>query len=153
MPSFQTLSPMPPPVAPGTYIAKVVAAAERVSEAGNDLIAMKLSLPDGRTLPCCLTFVERARPVLNAFAVSAGFLIPKESDVEVQLTAELCKGRYIYITIAIDQDSNGESAPKITRFLTRDAALLANPALGKITLQPQEPIPLPVVPRTQNLFK
>jgi hypothetical protein len=58
-----------------------------------------------------------------------------------------------YVVVSNDPESNGEAAPRIIRFLTREAALAANPALAKITLQPQEAIPLPIVPRTGNLFR
>jgi hypothetical protein len=153
MPTFSTLPPSPPPILPGTYIAKVISASERVSEAGNDMIVMRLLLPDGRALPCCLTFVPQARPVLNAFCDSAGLTKPSDPDVEVQLTAEICKGRYLYITVSTEVESSGDPTPRIVRFLTRDQALILNPALAKTVLQPQEPIQLPVVSHTPNLFK
>lgn len=111
---------------------------------------MKCQLPDGGSLPCVLTFVPAARPVINAFAVSAEFLLPKQADVEVQLTAEHCRDRNIYVAINSDQDSNGGSFPRITRFLSREQALLANPQLLKVTLQPQAPIQLPVIQKENS---
>jgi hypothetical protein len=153
MPTFSTLPPSPPPILPGTYIAKVISASERVSEAHNDMIVMRLLLPDSRSLPCCLTFFFQARPVLNAFCDSAGLAKPSDPDVEVQLTAEICKGRYLYITVSTELESNSDPTPRIVRFLTREQALIINPSLSKIVLQLQEPIHLPVVPQTPNLFK
>jgi hypothetical protein len=152
MPHFATLAPQQPIVA-GVYIGKIVSATEKVSEAGNDLISMRIVFPDGQSLPCCLTFVPQARAAINAFCDSAQLSKPADADIEVELTATHCKGRHIYVSVSNDPESNGEPSPRITRFLTREAALAANPALAKIILQPLEPIQLPVVPRTGTLFR
>jgi hypothetical protein len=153
MPKFATLPPQQTPIAPGVYIGKIVSATEKVSEAGNDLISMRVMFPEGQSLACCLTFVPQARPVINAFCDSAELTKPAAADIEVELTSAHCKGRYIYVVVSNDLESNGEAAPRITQFLTREAALQANPALEKIALQPHEPVQLTVVPRTGNLFK
>ena len=131
MPRFSTLPPQQPPIAPGVYVARIASATEKVSEAGNDLISMRVMFPDGQSLPCCLTFVPQARPVINAFCDSAQLTKPADGDIEVELTATHCKGRYIYVVVSNDPDSNGEASPRISRFLTREAALAANPALSK----------------------
>src|SRR6516225_6049998 len=148
MPRFATLPPQQPPIAPGIYVAKISSATERVSENGNDLISMRIVFPDGQSLPCCLTFVPQARPVINAFCDSAQLIKPANPDVEVELTAAHCKNRYLYILLSNDPEANGEPSPRITRFLTREAALAVNPSLSKISLQPQEPMQLPIVPHT-----
>jgi hypothetical protein len=153
MPRFATLPPQQPPIAPGIYVAKISSATERVSENGNDLISMRVVFQDGQSLPCCLTFVPQARPVINAFCDSAQLFKPADPDIEVELTASHCKGRYLYVVVSNDPESNGEPAPRITRFLTRESALAANPTLAKIALQPQEQVKLPIVPRTGTLFK
>src|SRR5215475_4963916 len=126
MPRFTTLPPQQPPIAPGVYIGKIAGATERVSENGNDLISMRITFPDGQSLPCCLTFVPQARAAINAFCDSTGLIKPSDADVEVELATTHCKGRYIYVLVSNDLESNGEAAPRISRFLTREAALAAN---------------------------
>jgi hypothetical protein len=143
MPRFSTLPPQQPPIAPGIYIGKIISATERISENGNNLISMRIMFPDGQSLPCCLTFVPQARAAINAFCDSAGLIKPSDADAEVELTAAHCKGRYIYVVVSNNPESNDDCSPRITRFLTRESALEANPALGKITLQQQEPVKLP----------
>src|SRR6516162_8599137 len=102
MPRFATLPPQQPPLSPGVYIGKIASATGRVSEAGNDLISMRIVFPDGQSLPCCLTFVPQARPVINAFCDSAQLTKPADPDVEVELTAAHCKNRYLYILLSND---------------------------------------------------
>src|SRR5262249_50380413 len=96
VPRFSTLPPQQPPIPPGVYIGKIVSAIEKISEAGNDLISMRVLFPDAQSLPCCLTFVPQARTAINAFCDSAQLAKPTNPDVEVELTATHCKGRYIY---------------------------------------------------------
>jgi hypothetical protein len=153
MPRFSTLPPQQPPIAPGVYIGKIVSASERISEAGNEMISMRVSFPDGQSLSSCLTFVLQARAAINAFCDSAQLIKPTDPESEAELTATHCKGRYLYVVVSNDPGANGEPSPRITRFLTREAALAANPALAKIRLQPQEPVKLPVIPRTGTLFR
>lgn len=143
MPTFSTLPPQPPPIQPGVHLGKIVKAVEKVSERGNEMISMVIELPPpGRErLPCILTFVEAAKPVINAFTQSAGLLRPSEPNVEVELSANHCLGRYIYFKLEHDE----EGAPKISRFISRDAALLINPRLAEVAIQPQAPVTLPIV--------
>jgi hypothetical protein len=141
VPTFKTLPPIEPPPAPGIYVGKVVKAAERVSEAGNEMLVMRLQLPDGKILPCVLTFCEQARRPIDAFCSSAELIRPSEPDVEVELRAQHVLNRYIYCKIEHDEDG----APRITRFIDRQAALAANPRLASVTLQPQQPLALPIV--------
>jgi hypothetical protein len=110
------------------------------------MIAMRLQLPTGQSLPCCLTFVDKARAAINGFFDSVGFIRPKEKDIEVNLTATDCVGRYLYVSIINEDDGQaGDPFPKIVRFLTREAALLRNPELAKITLREQSPGHLEIV--------
>ena len=97
--------------------------------------------------------LKTRRAAINAFCDSAQLTKPVDADIEIEITGTHCKGRYIYVVVSNDSESNGELSPHITRFLTREAALAANPALAKIMLQPQEAVKLPVVPRTGTLFK
>jgi hypothetical protein len=114
------------------------------------MISMVLDLAPGRQrIPSILTFVEAARPVINAFCTSAGLLLPAEPDVEVNLTAAACLGRYTYVRIECDSD-NGE--PKVTRFIPRATALILNPKLAEIAIQPHAPVTLPVVGRGEEQF-
>jgi hypothetical protein len=144
VPTFKTLPPIEPPPAPGVYIAKIVKAAERVSEAGNSMIVMVFELPDRRRLPCVLTFVDQARRPIDAFCSSAELIRPSTSDIEVELRADHCLNRYIYFRLEHDEDG----APRITRFIDHQAALAANPRLAEIALNPQQPLTLPVVRKT-----
>jgi hypothetical protein len=143
MPTFSTLPPQPLPIPPGVHLGKIVKAVEKVSERGNAMISMVIELPPpGRErLPCILTFVEAARPVVNAFCSSAGLLKPVEPDVQVELAAHHALGRYLYFKVEHDEDG----APKITRFITREAALLIDPSLAEVKIQPQIPVTLPIV--------
>jgi hypothetical protein len=70
MATFRTLAPEPPPVQPGTYLVRVIAAKDRVSSNGNDMIVMRMALPDGRELPCTVTFVESARTREQALLIN-----------------------------------------------------------------------------------
>jgi hypothetical protein len=146
MPTFRTLAPVEPPPLPGVYIAKIVKATERVSEAGNSMIVMVFELPDRRRLPCVLTFVEQACRPIDAFCSSAELIRPSASDIEVELRADHCLNRYVYFKLEHDADG----APKIVRFIDRAAALAANPRLAEIALQPQAPITLPVVRKSST---
>jgi hypothetical protein len=130
----------------GVYVVKVTKATEKVSERGNEMIVMTLSLPDGRSLSCILTFVEAARLVINAFCSSADLVKPLKDEIEVELTARHCLGRYLYITVVNDAgEVTDDPAPHVSRFLTREQALTKNPALAQIKLEPQEPLVLPVI--------
>jgi hypothetical protein len=55
MPTFRTKGPPPDVIRDGCYVAKVVFADDRVSGKAKDMIVMKLQLPGGEVLPCCLT--------------------------------------------------------------------------------------------------
>jgi hypothetical protein len=134
------------PIADGTHIAKVTKAEERLSANGNEMLVLQLTLPDGRTLPCCLTFVDKAHVAINAFCDSANLLRPAEKDLQAELTAGDCLGRYLYISVVNDvTDAESDPFPRITRFLTREAALLKNPTLAKVLLREQPPRTLKTV--------
>jgi hypothetical protein len=105
------------------------------------MITMRLQLPNGKTLPSVLTFVERAEPVINAFCQSAELLRPTETGTEVELRPEHVLHRYVYFRFEHDEDG----APKITRFIDRRGALAANPRLADIKLGPQQTLMLPIV--------
>jgi hypothetical protein len=140
MPKFKTYRPGATPIRDGTYVAKVIQAKERLSENGNEMIVMQLQLSSGELLDCILTFVEAARPVINAFCRSAQLELPANQDVEMELIAADCLGRYLYVQITNDtSQSDSDPIPRLTRFLTRETALLKNPALAKVTLRTQEP--------------
>src|SRR5262245_43882656 len=119
MPSFKTLPPPPLPIPAGVYIAKIINAQERTSSAGNDMIAMKLTIPDGRTINSILTFVPAAEPVINAFCDSADLHKPAEANVAVDLTASDVLDRYLYIVITTESDNQTGAVSKVTRFLRR----------------------------------
>src|SRR5262245_6552678 len=104
MASFNTLPPRQPSIAPGIYVAKIVAAKEKISENGNDMLIFKLMIPDGRMIGSVLTFVPAAQPVINAFCDSAELHKPAEADVAVDLHAADCLNRYVYVTISVETD-------------------------------------------------
>jgi hypothetical protein len=143
VPSFNTLSPRQPQFPVGVHIAKVIAAKEKISEAGNDMLILKLMISDGRTIGSVLTFVPAAQPVINAFCDSANLRKPAEADVAVDLNACHCLNRYVYVTVSVETDDQTGAQPKVTRFLTREEALAINPELAKITLKEQAPLELP----------
>jgi hypothetical protein len=66
--------------------------------------------------------------------------------VTVNLTAEDCRDRYLYITVYNEDDGQGgDPLPKIVRFLTREAALVKNPELVRVVLREQQPRKLSAV--------
>jgi hypothetical protein len=147
MPRFLTNVQTGAAILDGVYVCKVTRAVEKVSERGNEMISMMLSLADGRSIPCILTFVEAARPVINAFCSSAELVKPLEDGIEVELTAHHCLGRYLYVVIVNDgNDPVSDPIPRICRFITREQALL----IAQIKLQPQAPITLPVVSKKEQ---
>lgn len=141
MATFRTLAPEPPPVQPGTYLVRVIAAKDRVSSNNNDMIVMRLALPDGSELPCTITFTESARKLINAFCASAELVIPDSPDIEIELTATQILHRWLYVTVGIDPHDD-DALPRVVRFLTRSQAILRNPALEQ-TVVNQVPIRLP----------
>ena len=147
---FKTGNPLPPPIPDGCYVAKILSATERPSAHGNMMIVMQLQLAGAGNIPCCLTFVNKARVAINAFCDSAELIRPTDPGIEVDLTAADCLGRYIYVTIVNDDDGEGgEPFPKIVRFLTRQAALIKNPAIAKVVLQEQKPRHLHIVSKPE----
>jgi hypothetical protein len=95
MPTFLTSAADHQPMPDGTYMLKVLTAIEKVSERGNEMLVMKLELPDRRrTLPCMITFVPAAKTLVNAFVTSCGLTKPPGDDVETELRAEHVRGRF-----------------------------------------------------------
>jgi len=140
MPRFKTYGEKATPIKDGVYVAKVTQAKERVSENANEMIAMELQLSSGEYINYILTFVEPARPVINGFCRSAELEFPEGQDVEAELTAKDCLGRYVYVQITNDTSQpDSDPIPRVTRFLSRETALIKNPALAKVTLRTQEP--------------
>jgi hypothetical protein len=120
-----------------------------VSENGNPMIVMRLTTPDNKSIQCTITFVERARRLINCFCESAQLIRPPGEGAQVELTAASCHNRYVYATIINDVGNSGDDpVPRITRFLTREQALIKSPALAAVKLQPQEPVVLPVLQPT-----
>jgi len=145
MPTFKPATLSFNTVPNGCYLAKVIEAKERTSSNGNPMIAMKLQLAGAGTLPCILTFVEKARTAITAFCASAELIIPENQNADVNLTAADCFGRHLYVTVANEDDGQGgDPCPKIVRFLTREAALVKNPKLARIVLREQFPLKLNV---------
>jgi hypothetical protein len=97
--------------------------------------------PGSQRLPCVLTFCDQVRRPIDAFCSSAGLIRPLEPDIEVELRASHCFGRYPYFKVELDEDGG----PKIVRFIDRDVAVQLNPTLGAIAIQLQAPVTLPVV--------
>jgi hypothetical protein len=142
MASFNTLPPAMPPIPAGVHVAKIISAKDKLSDAGNEMIVMKLMIPDGRTIGSVLTFVPAAQPVINAFCDSADLRKPAEADVGVDLFARDCLGRYVYVVVTVETDNRTGVAPKVTRFLKREEALAINPDLAKVPLREQAPLEL-----------
>ena len=147
MPRFLTSTTDHEPIADGTYVLKVLSALERISERGNEMLVMKLGLPDGRrSIPCTITFVPAAKALVNAFVASCELTKPPGNDVETELRAEHVRGRYLYAVVVNDlSDPASDRIPKIVRFISREAAILKNPSIADIQLQPQPAVALPAV--------
>jgi hypothetical protein len=104
------------------------------------MLSMRLQLPDGKTLPCILTFVEEARRPIDAFCASADLIRPSEPDIEVELRPEHVLHRYVYFRLEHDADG----APRIVRFIDREIALQLNPKLADVAIQTLPAVTLPV---------
>jgi hypothetical protein len=145
MATFKSAKPTPASIPDGVYLAKVVSAQEGCSNAGNNMLVMKLQLPSGETLPCTLTFVPKAAVAISAFCDSCGLIRPEEG-ADVELTPADCLGRYLYITVVNDGgDVDSDPCPRVSRFLTREVALIKRPGLVKIQLREQTPRKLTIV--------
>jgi hypothetical protein len=147
MPRFLTSTTDHEPIPDGTYVLKVLTAVERISERGNEMLVMKLRLPDGRrSIPCTITFVPTAKALVNAFVASCELTKPPGDDVESELRAEHIRGRYLYGVIVNDvSDPASDLVPKIVRFISRQAAIVKNPSIANVPLQPQPTVVLPDV--------
>jgi hypothetical protein len=142
MPVFTTLA-LSPEVPAGTYLGNVIKATERTSSNGNPMLILAIELPPpGRQwLPCVVTFVPGAQVLINALVSSAGLVRPSEPDIEVELAPHHLMNRYLYFRVELDEDG----APKISRFIIREAALQANPRLADVAIQSLPPVTLPAV--------
>jgi hypothetical protein len=145
VPTFTNPAPVEHGLSAGVYVGKITRAIEKTSEAGNSMISMVFTIPDGRRIASIVTFVPAAGPVIAALCDSCGLVRPTEADVQIELKAEVCRGRYVYFVVEEEPDSGGDSISRVTRFLSREKALRLNPKLGEIKLQEQEPITLPIV--------
>ena len=146
MPRFLTRARPHDVIPDGVYIFKIVQATERVSENGNEMLVMKLSLPDGRTIPTTITFVEKSRVLVNAFVESCELTKPPGNDVQTELRAEHVRGRYLYAVVVNDvSDPASDPIPKIVRFISRETAILKNSSIADIQLQPQPAVVLPAI--------
>jgi hypothetical protein len=152
MPTFFTSTVGRQPIPDGTYVLKVLTAVEKISERGNEMLVMKLGLPDeSRTIPCTITFVPAAKALVNAFVASCGLTPPPGEDVEAELRAEHVRGRQLYAVIANDiSDPVSDPVPRIVRFISREAAILKDPSISNIQLLPQPAVVLSAV-RTEGV--
>lgn len=139
MPRFRIVHFKSDAIADGCYVAKIISAEEKTSDSGNAMLVMKLRLPDDRELPCVLTFVEKAEVVINAFCDSAQLIKPPNGEAEI--SASDCVNRYLYVSVANEtKDPHSDPIPHVTRFLTREQALIKNPQLAHVQLQEQKPL-------------
>jgi hypothetical protein len=77
---------------------------------------------------------------------SCGLTPPPGEDVEAELRAEHVRGRCLYAVIANDiSDPASDPVPRIVRFISREAAIVKEPGIASIPLQPQPAVVLPVV--------
>ena len=80
------------------------------------------------------------------FVESCELTKPPGNDVQTELRAEHVRGRYLYAAVVNDvSDPASDPIPKIVRFISREAAILKNPSIVDIQLQPQPAVVLPVV--------
>jgi hypothetical protein len=143
MPTFKPKKSTTSVIPDGVYVTKIIAAEERCSGVGNDMLVMTLRLPTGEALPCILTFVKKARTAINCFCDSAQLLRPDDPEADVELTAADCLNRYLYVGITNDNPGPvSDPYPHVSRFLTREAALVKNPQLATIVLEDQKPLEL-----------
>ena len=82
---------------------------------------------------------------VGAFCNSCGLIRPEEG-ADVELTSADCLGRYLYVTIINDEgDVDSDPCPRVSRFLTREAALIKRPEVAKVALREQAPLRLKVL--------
>jgi hypothetical protein len=138
MPRFTNAEPLPSAIAPGVHSAKVLSATVGVSPAGNETLKMRLTFPGGERITSVLTFVTAAARVISCFCDSAELIRPDGGAKEFDLTVADVVGRYLYVVVSADPDPDtGDLVPRVTRFLTRAEAILRNPAITQVKLQPQ----------------
>jgi hypothetical protein len=135
MARFTITSLAPPAPPPGVHVAKIIKAREKTSEAGNTVLLMTAQFLQGEQLGFAITFVEKAAKLLGYFCRSLELELPGEKGVEVEIKPSDVEGRYFYPLVEADEDGT----PRITRFLTRSEALVQNPAIAEVKLQPQVP--------------
>jgi hypothetical protein len=146
MPRFLTRATTHDVIPDGVYVFKIVQATERLSENGNEMLVMKFALPDGRTIPVTITFVEKSRVLVNAFVESCELTKPPGHDVQTELRAEHVRGRYLCGIVVNDvSDPASDPIPRIVRYISREAAILKNPRIADLQLQPQPAVVLPAV--------
>jgi hypothetical protein len=148
MPTFTNPAPVEHSLPAGVYVGKITRAIEKISEAGNSLISMVFTVPDGRRISSIVTFVPAAALVIAALCDSCGLIRPAEAGVQIDLDAQLFRDRHVYFIVTEEHDENGDSTSRVTRFLTREKALRLNPKLGAIRLQEQPPVVLPIIGRS-----
>lgn len=143
MPTFHPKLSKAVTIADGVYIAKIVAAKEKISANGNAMLVLKLRLHTGAELQSVLTFVPAAERVITAFCESAGLLVGTDENAEVNLSAGDVLNRYLYVTVVNDCASpESDPAPRVARFLTREAAIAKNPQLARVAIREQLPLKL-----------
>jgi hypothetical protein len=132
-----TTAKLEPPVQPGAYVARVIKAREKTSEAGNQMLLLTARLSTGAEIPFVVTFApsQKSAKLITYFARSLDLIVPEGEGVETELLPRDVLDRVFYPQIELDN----EGQAKIMRFLAREEAIAINPEIAQIRLRPQSP--------------
>jgi hypothetical protein len=132
-----TTAKLEPPVAAGVYVARIVKAREKTSEAANQMLVMTARLSTGAEIPFVVTFAasRKSAKLVAYFARSLDLIIPEDEGIEIELLPQDVLDRVFYPQIELDNDGQ----PRIVQFLSRQEAIAINPQIAEVRLRPQSP--------------
>jgi hypothetical protein len=142
MPTFRRTQEDPTLLPEGTYVAQVDDCQELLSKKGNEMIKLTLAiLPKRRRLYSYIVFSDKTQWQATAFCKSAGLEMPENKDAQIALSEIDCLRRIVYVLVEHEEGKDGVTRAKVSRWLTREAALKRNEALALIALPRNVPPP------------
>jgi hypothetical protein len=121
----------------GIYPFEVMQATDKISQAGNEMIELKLVVfGDGSTPHVFDYLLEKLAYKLRHFAETTGLLAAYEAG---ELTAEMCLNRDGYCKLAVEKKAGYEPRNTVKDYVPRDKAAAPDP----LTAVPAPPPPPP----------
>lgn len=142
MPTFKRTEEDPTLLPEGTYVAQVDDCQELLSKKGNEMYKLTLAiLPKRRRLYSYIVFSDKTQWQATSFRKSAGLEMPDDKEVEISLSEVDCFRRIVHVLVEHEEGNDGVTRAKVSRFLTREAALKRNPLLESVPLPRNVPPP------------